>query len=115
MSRDAAPRIDGERGSVTAELAIALPTVVIVLAACLSGMQLAGQHLIVQDAAAAAARSAARGDSPGAIAAQLVPGSSASQSAKGDLVCVTVSAPGLAVALRGLTVSASSCALGGGR
>lgn len=102
-----------ERGSITAEFAIALPTVMVVLVLCLGGIAVAGAQIRVQDAAAAAARAAGRGDSV-AVAAQVAPGASVSQWAQGDLVCVTVSAtadlgPG------GIPLSASSCALGGGK
>ena len=103
-----------ERGSVTAEFAVALPAVVLVLALCLTGMQAVGQQLRLADAAAHAARSLARGepsDVAAARAAREVPGASITQSADGDLTCVTASAP----AALGLTVTASSCALSGGR
>ncbi|HQG68802.1 MAG TPA: TadE family type IV pilus minor pilin [Rhodoglobus sp.] len=103
-----------DHGSVTAEFAVALPAVILVLAACLTGMQAVGQQLRLADAAAHAARSLARGESAdvaAARAAREVPGASITQSADGDLTCVTGSAP----AALGLTVTASSCALSGGR
>jgi len=106
-------RVD-DRGSVTAEFAVALPAVILVLAACLTGMQAVGQQLRLADATAHAARSLARGESAdvaAARAAREVPGASITQSADGDLTCVTGSAP----AALGLTVTASSCALSGGR
>lgn len=93
-----------------------LPAVVLVLAVCLSGVRLAGDQLRVQDAAAVAARAAARGGDPG-IASRLVPGSSTSRADLDDLVCVRVSLPASDPlgALAGLTLAASSCALGGGQ
>lgn len=102
---------------MTAELAIALPAVVLVLACCLSAMQIAGQQLRLQDAAAAAARSLSRGDPAADTVARLIPGASLSRSTNGDLVCATVSAPSSALAgtVFGLTLRASSCALDGGR
>mgnify|MGYP000901264253 FL=1 len=106
-------RVD-DRGSVTAEFAVALPAVVLLLALCLTGMQAVGQQLRLADATAHAARSLARGESAdvaAARAAREVPGASITQSADGDLTCVTGSAP----AALGLTVTASSCALSGGR
>jgi Flp pilus assembly protein TadG len=105
-----------DRGSVTAEFAIALPSVVLVLAACLSGVQIAGQQLRLQDAAAAAARAVARGDGT-EVASKLVPGAVASHSTRGDLECVTVSARTTSVmgGILGLSLRATSCALGGGR
>lgn len=91
-----------------------VPAVIIVLVCCLAGMQLATQNLRLQDAAATAARSAARGDP---IGTGLVEGATIRVEHRGDLVCVTASAPG---ASRGgvigaITVTASSCALDGGR
>jgi hypothetical protein len=104
--------IAGDRGSVTAEFAIALPALMVVLACCLAGMQVAGAQLRLQDAAAAAARSLARGEPP-AVAAQLVPGAAVSRSADGDLVCATLSVR--ASGMLPLGLRATSCALGGGR
>jgi len=105
-----------ERGSVTAEFAIALPAVILVLACSLSGLQVAGQQLRLQDAAASAARAAARDGDPSA-AARLAPGAMISRWSDGGLVCVRLSIA--SAALVGtpmqLTLSASSCALGGGR
>ncbi len=99
---------------MTAEFAVALPAVVLVFAACLSGMQVAGQQLRLQDAAAHAARSLARGELASAAAARAsreVPGASIAPHLEGDLLCVRLSAP----AIFGLTISASSCALAGGQ
>lgn len=109
-----------ERGSITAEFATAVPAVLLLLACCLAGMQLAGQQLRLQDAAAAAARSAARGEPVGAAAA-LVPGMSLRIGHRGDLVCVTATAHGAGAGtgtggpLAAVSLSASSCALDGGR
>jgi Flp pilus assembly protein TadG len=105
---------------VTAEFATVVPAVILVLACCLSGLQLAGENLRLQDAAATAARSLARGESgstASAHASGIVPGASLSRSDRGDLVCATVSAPATAAGglLRAMTLTASSCALGGGR
>jgi hypothetical protein len=102
----------GDRGSVTAEFAIALPALMVVLACCLAGLQVAGTQLRLQDAAAAAARSLARGE-PASIAARLMPGAAVSRHSEGDLVCATLSAQ--ASGLIPLALQATSCALGGGR
>lgn len=102
----------GDRGSVTAEFAIALPALMLVLACCLAGLQVAVTQVRLQDAAAAAARSLARGESA-AVAARLVPGATVSRNGEGDLVCATLSAR--AVGLIPLELRATSCALGGGR
>ncbi|MEP6480453.1 MAG: TadE family type IV pilus minor pilin [Rhodoglobus sp.] len=105
-----------ERGSVTAEFAVALPAVVLVLACCLSGVQVAGQQLRLQDAAASAARAAARGGDA-ASASRLVPGAGLTRYTEGDLVCVRLTAASTALVgtIMALTLSATSCALGGGK
>ena len=99
---------------MTAEFAVALPSVVLVLACCLAGMAVAGQQLRLQDAAALAARAASRGDPPEPLVARLAPGAGVSRSAEGDLVCITLTAPASVTALLPLTLSARSCALAGG-
>ena len=101
---------------MTAEFAVALPAVVLVLACCLSGVQVVGQQVRLQDAAAAAARSAARGDGV-SVAARLVPGVLAVRSEEDDLVCVTltIAASSPLGMIFPLELRASSCALGGGR
>lgn len=100
---------------MTAEFAIALPAVVLVLAACLGAGQVVAMQVRVQDAAAAAARHLARGD-PGAaraLVSRLVPGASVTETRNTDLVCATVSAhPG--GLLSAVTVVAGSCALAQG-
>lgn len=94
-----------------------MPAVILVLVCCLSGIQVAGQQIRLQDAAAAAARSLARDDSAAATASRLMPGVSVSERSEGDLDCVTLRAtPRIAAsALALFTLTASSCALGGGR
>jgi Flp pilus assembly protein TadG len=61
MSRD--------RGSVTAETALALPVLVVVLAASVWVLAAVGAQLRCVDAAAGAARVAARGESPAVVSA----------------------------------------------
>lgn len=104
----------GQRGSVTAEFAAVVPAVMLVLALCLGGLQLSTRRLQVQDAAALAARSAARG-APFDVAV-LVPGAVMRIERRGNLVCAAVTVPGtpLAGMLGAVEVSASSCALAGG-
>ncbi|MBB5633549.1 acyl CoA:acetate/3-ketoacid CoA transferase beta subunit [Cryobacterium mesophilum] len=103
-----------QRGSVTAEFAAVVPAVMIVLALCLGGLQLSTRQLRVQDAAALAARSAARGTSFDVAA--LVAGAAMQIERRGNLVCAVVTVPGtpLAGILGAVEVSASSCALAGG-
>src|SRR4051812_37037063 len=103
-----------ERGSVTAEFAVALPAVVLVLIAALGGVQAASVLVRVTDAAAQSARAAARGDegAASALVARAVPGAELTLQHDGDLVCAHVS---LDVALFGplgsLPIGARSCAL----
>jgi hypothetical protein len=56
-----------ERGSVTAETAVALPALVIVLAASLWAVAVVGVHLQCVDAARTGARAAARGEPADAV------------------------------------------------
>jgi len=108
-----------ERGSVTAEFAAAVPAVILLLACSLVCVQLAGQQVLMQDAAADAARSLGRGDPTTAAAAlvgRAVPGARLAAATAGDLVCATVTATprGSIAALLGATLRARSCALAGG-
>lgn len=84
-----------DRGSVTAELAVALPAVVLLLAFCIGSVGVAGQQVRLQHSASQAAREAGRQQAD-------------------DVVCVTLveRAP---PPMSGLTLSARSCAPGGGR
>ena len=110
-------RTAGDRGSVTAEFATVIPAVVLVLAGCLACVQLAGQQVRLQDAAADASRALARGDASAASrATSLVPGARLASTASGDLVCarLTARANSPVGAVLGVTLQARSCALGGG-
>ncbi|MEA9986943.1 TadE family type IV pilus minor pilin [Subtercola sp. RTI3] len=109
-----------DRGMVTAELAAALPAVVLVLVLALGALQASGLQVRVVDAAAVAARSLGRGDSPGDAEGRvtaLIGPHELSSGVDGEFVCVRVAAPVVFVAGRvlGLEVSARSCALTGGR
>lgn len=55
-------RVRRDAGMVTAELAVAIPVVVLVLAFCAAGLSAGIDQIRCVDAARAAARSAARGD-----------------------------------------------------
>jgi len=106
-------RSGGDRGSVVAEFAIALPAVMLVLVLGASVLAAGAQHVRLQDAAADAARLLARGESDGrarsAIAAS-ADGAAMSVQRGDGLVCVE--ATGATVA--GLSLRARSCALEGG-
>jgi hypothetical protein len=92
-----------------------MPAVILVLAFCLAGGQLASQQLRLQDAASTAARAASRGEPAAGIASrvgQLVPGASVGRSDRDGLVCVTVTLPAaLPGPAAGATLRASGCAL----
>jgi Flp pilus assembly protein TadG len=101
---------------VTAETALALPVVVLVLGAVVATGRVATEQVRCTDAARAAARSAARGESAASVlaeAARLAPsGSRVTVANEGDRVTVTVAAdvavvfaPGAAVTVRGLASS----------
>lgn len=78
---------------VTAELAAALPVLMVVLAVALSAVNVAGARVRVQDAAREAARAAARGDSgaAAALAARAAPGVTTRTSVSGPDVEVRAS------------------------
>ena len=113
--REPEPEQGRERGSVTAEFAAVVPAVILLLALCLGGLQVAGQQLRLQDAAADVSRSIARGGD--AAAAADLPGVRVATAARGDLLCAHLSmrASSPVGSALGLTLRASSCALGGGR
>jgi len=104
-------RARAEEGSATAELAVALPAVVLVLAACVGALQVAAAQVRLQDAASLAARAASRGGDPGSAGAT-TPGAALHVWREGALVCASASgearwAPGLPP----LVLAARSCAL----
>lgn len=108
-----------ERGSATAEFAIALPAVALVLALVLGAVSITGAQVRAQDAAADAARALARGDSDSTVAERLdrqAPGAILRSWLDDDLMCASVQLPvsGPAAVL-GIRPTASSCALSGGR
>lgn len=106
-------RLGDDRGSVVAEFAVALPAVALVLLLGVAALGAGARHVRLQDAVADAARLAARGepdDLVHATVAAVSPGASGRIELRGDLVCVTGSAPGALA----LTLSATSCALAGG-
>ena len=91
-------RVPGRRdaGMVTAELAVAIPAVVLVLAVCLAGLGAVIDQVRCVDAARLGARAAARGDSPArvrALTARAAPqGAQVSIGSAGGAVRVVVTA-----------------------
>ena len=104
---------DRDVGGVTAEFAVALPAVVLVLAACLGAVQLVATDVRVQDAAAQAARAYGRGEQPGSEIAGL-PHAQVSHRTSDGLECATVSVPARALGAIAVRLEATSCAMGGG-
>ncbi len=102
-----------DRGSVTAELAAALPVVVFLLLAGITGVSAVVTQLRCVDAAREAARSAARGG-PGVPAGERAapPGARVEVAADGDMVHATVRATvrPLGPYLPGFTVEGSAVA-----
>jgi len=86
----------GDRGSVTAEIAVALPALVLMVMAALGAVAVATAQLRCVDAAREAARAAARGDTlpvVRSVARQCAPKQAAvTVTAHGDQVAVAVSA-----------------------
>jgi Flp pilus assembly protein TadG len=99
---------------VTAEFAVALPAFVLVVLAALSGVAVMTAQLRCADAAAIAARMAARGDSTGVVQAAALTGAPGSAhldlTSTATLVTATVQArlslPGLSRFLPGVVVNA---------
>jgi Flp pilus assembly protein TadG len=112
IRRDGAA-VGGDSGSVVAEFAVALPAVAAVLLLGAAALAACGTQVRLQDAAADAARLAARGEPDDRVAsAAAQAGGHVSTSVRGDLVCAAVTAD----AAFGLgTLTATSCALDGGR
>lgn len=122
MSRRGARRrpafLGGDAGAVAAELALALPAVMLTLLLGATALGAASRQVALQDAAADAARVLGRGEEPstarGLVAAS-VDGARMSTEQSGDLVCVTAGADVRIASFLSLPVTARSCALGGGR
>lgn len=105
-----------DRGAVTAELAVGLPVVVLVLGACLGGLGVATTQLRAHDAAADAARLLGRGEplaSAERVIERTVPGGRLAVSRPDELVCASVAVE-QRLLLVPLTVTGRSCALDAG-
>ncbi len=101
-----------ERGTVTAELAVVLPAVLLVLAGCLGALRLGVEQARMDAAAAVVARSIARGDPAGTAVAR---GAAAGAAAvrvdhRAGLVCARAQVPSPVLGLP-LPVTGASCAL----
>lgn len=101
---------------MTAEFAVALPAIALVLAACLAAVLLVAQQVRLQDAAADAARALGRGESEGvarSIADRVSGGAALASWREDELVCVALTA-GSAGLLAAIELRAESCAMAGG-
>ncbi|MBP2437481.1 TadE family type IV pilus minor pilin [Microbacterium amylolyticum] len=104
-----------DRGSASAEFAVALPAAVLVVALGIGALAAAGTQVRLQDAASNAARLIARGEperAPGVVHAA-VSGAHAAIGRDGDLVCVTATHR-VSIGVFSLPLSATGCALESG-
>lgn len=102
---------------MAAELALALPAVVLTLLLGAGALGAAAQLVTLQDAVADAARLLGRGESEGAAYAVVTAsasGASVSSGARGELVCVSGRIDAQIGHLISIPLTASSCALSGG-
>lgn len=102
-----------DRGAVTAEFAVALPAIVVVLALGLGALAAGATEVRLQHAAAESARLFGRGDEAGARAVVTSIGATVSVDRGETLVCVEASAA-IPLPLPLGPLSARSCALDGG-
>jgi len=102
-----------EEGSVSAELAIALPAVVAILIFALSAMTIQLHRIDLTARAAVLARAVARGEAESSIEAMLSSQDQLHRKPIGVFTCVTLTSP---VEIAGLTLDleADSCARTGG-
>jgi hypothetical protein len=101
---------------VTAEFAVVLPGVVLVLALCLGAVAVVAQQVTLTSLASSGARMLARGDDPAAMRArvtQAAPGTTVARSSNGAFVCVALTRPARfgPLGLGALALSARGCAL----
>ncbi len=116
MARSPGGRSD-ESGSVAAELAVALPVVVLTLLLSAGAMGAAAQQVLLQDVVSDAARLLGRGESLSAaqsVVTSAVNGAWLESRQNGDLICVTATVDAAVGNLLRIPLTASSCALSGG-
>ncbi|MCS3844239.1 TadE family type IV pilus minor pilin [Microbacterium sp. AK031] len=108
---------DAERGSVAAELALALPAVLLTLMLGAGALGAGARQVSLQDAVADAARLLGRGESNAIAYAAVttsVSDAEVSSELRGDLSCVSARADMVIGRLIRFPLTASSCALSGG-
>lgn len=114
--RSPADVVAGDRGTVTAEFAVVLPAVIVVLLLALVALRLMGEQVQVQLAADNAARAFGRGDDAGARqATDGLMGATESASNHGNVVCAAVVVPAPLAGLATIPLRASACALSDGQ
>ncbi|WP_157421663.1 TadE family type IV pilus minor pilin [Agromyces sp. Leaf222] len=102
---------------MTAEFAVALPAIMLVLATCLASVHLVTLQVRLTDAAAAAARALGRGEAvevASGIAVRIAGSTELSHSDDGTFACVTLAASGGGL-LAPIRLTSESCAMSGGR
>lgn len=106
-----------DRGSVTAEFAVVVPAVILIVALTAGTLSATGRQVRLEHAAAQAARLVARGEASeraAAVVASIAGAASTVVRDEGDLLCVEVTAS-VASPLPLPPLRAVSCALAGGR
>lgn len=100
---------------MTAEFAVVLPAVLLVLMVAIGGLDLVAEQVRLQFAADNAARAYGRGD---AAAAQSVlaglPGAAVTPSQRGDLACADATMSAWLGPVPGASIAATACALSDG-
>ncbi|KQQ03921.1 MULTISPECIES: TadE family type IV pilus minor pilin [unclassified Rathayibacter] len=107
-------RLAEAEGSATAEFAVVLPAVVVVLALCLGSVAASAQYVRLVDATADGARAASRGDDAARPVHRVDGGATVGTVEDDGLVCVRVEASLHPLPAVAVPVSVRSCALGGG-
>ncbi|WP_143109908.1 TadE family type IV pilus minor pilin [Agromyces sp. CF514] len=101
---------------MTAEFAVALPAIMLVLAFCLASVHLVTLQVRLTDAAAAAARALGRGegvDVASGIANRIAGSAGLAHSDDGTFTCVTLDASGGGL-LAPIRLTSEACAMSGG-
>jgi hypothetical protein len=106
------PRERRDAGTVTAELAVVLPAVLLVLAGCLGALRLGVEQARMDAAASLVARGLARGDPQGAAVARATAAGAATVTVehRSGLVCARAAAITPLLGLP-IPVTGTSCAL----
>jgi hypothetical protein len=97
---------------VTAEFAVALPAVILVLVLARGAMGLVGEQVRLQSAVSSAARLLGRGDPGGqALVGHAVAGGTLRVERVSGLICADARAPARFAVLVPITIAARACAL----